>query len=123
MERFFVEIKLPHDVSQDFRNTLKSHDIKYVPIISGSSPCANPEVTHEALMWSKLAIELISSAAIWGAVGTAIIAFSRRHKHKTIFIEKDGFKFQATGMKPEDLIKSLEGATKLLLTTQNNENE
>lgn len=123
MERFFVQIQLPRDLSQDFRNTLKSHDIKYVPIIEGASPLANPEITHAAMMWSKLAIELISSAAIWGAVGTAIIAFSRRHKHKTIFIEKDGFKFQATGMSPEDLIKSLEGATKLLLTTKNNENK
>ncbi|KMV67997.1 hypothetical protein AI29_10720 [bacteria symbiont BFo2 of Frankliniella occidentalis] len=65
----------------------------------------------------EIIIAAVESKPLWGAIGAAILAFTRRHKNKSVTVEKDGFKFKASGMKEDELAKSLEGATKLLLTT------
>lgn len=69
----------------------------------------------------EIAIALIESKAFWGCLGSAIWAFTKRHSHKTIFVEKDGYKFKATGMSQEELAKSLENAKSLIVTAKNSD--
>lgn len=64
----------------------------------------------------QIVITLIESKAFWGAVAGGIWAFTKRHNHKAIIIEKDGYKFKASGMSQQDLEKSLEGAQRIILT-------
>jgi hypothetical protein len=64
----------------------------------------------------QILITLIESKYFWGTVAGGIWAFTKRHNHKTIIIEKDGYKFKASGMSQQDLEKSLEGAQRLVVT-------
>jgi len=64
----------------------------------------------------EIVIALIESKPFWCAVAGAIWAFTKRHQHKTVYVEKDGYEFKASGMSQEELSKTLEGATKLIIT-------
>lgn len=71
----------------------------------------------------QIAIALIESKAFWGTVAAGIWAFTKRHNHKIIIIEKDGYKFKASGMSQQDLEKSLEGAQRLILAQRDKDDE
>lgn len=118
MAKTYLEIEVPSELIREFRSVLHEHKVKYVPVIGGSKPSLSPGDAQDAIIWFKLAVEIVRSEAFWGTLGAAILAYSRRHTKKTISLEIDGFKFKATGMSQEELCKSLERATKLTLTSK-----
>jgi len=71
----------------------------------------------------QIAIALIESKAFWGTVAAGIWAFTKRHNHKTIIIEKDGCKIKASGMSQQDLEKSLEGAQNMIIALRDKDDE
>lgn len=75
-------------------------------------------VVNSADDLKEIAIAIIESKAFWGCMASAIIAFSQRHRGKSVSIEKDGYKFKASGMSQEELSKTLEGATKVIVSKQ-----
>lgn len=120
MTKSYLQIEVPSELVGDFRRTLREHNIKHVPVIEGSKLSLNPGDAQDAIIWFKLALEIVRSEAFWGTVSAAILAYARRHAKKTIYIETDGFKFKATGMSHDELCKSLEKATKVTLISKEN---
>lgn len=123
MTKSYLEIEVPSELIRDFRSALHEHEVKHVPVIEGAKPSLNPSDAQDAIIWFKLALEVVGSEAFWGAVSAAILAFARRHAKKSIYVETDGFKFKATGMSQDELAKSLESATKLILTSKKNDSD
>jgi len=114
-----LKLSLQSDISDDFCNLLKEYEVGYKPEpvsrkINSDRMCYGLPGDFDA---KEIIIAIIQSKPIWTTIGTAIAAFSFRHSKKSIIIEKDGFKFKATGMSQDELARSLEGATKLLITT------
>ncbi|WNN45462.1 hypothetical protein [Winslowiella toletana] len=123
MNKAPLKVSLPSEIAVAFCATLKENDIKYVPDLKGSieKRSGYDFVVNSAEEVKQILILVLKSEYFWTTVAGAILAFTRRHKHKSIIVEKDGFKFKATGMSQAELSKSLEGATKLILTTKENE--
>lgn len=121
MDRPPLKVSFPSDISAAFCAALVENDISYTSTkkSSGFRQDGYGLVVNSAQELKEIAIALIESKAFWGTVGTAVWAFAGRHKHKTVFVEKDGFKFKASGMSQEELSKTLAGATKLIITESN----
>ena len=118
-----LKLSLPSDMSDDFCSLLTENGISYTSKVmsSGFRQDGMGFIVNSSSDVKEIIIAAIESASLWGAIGTAIIAFTKRHKHKSVTVEKDGFKFKASGMSQDELAKSLEGATKLLITTSSPE--
>lgn len=117
MDRPPLKVSFPSDISAAFCAVLVENDISYTSTkkSSGFRQDGYGLVVNSSDL-KEIAIALIESKPFWCAVAGAIWAFTKRHQHKTVYVEKDGYKFKASGMSQEELSKTLEGATKLIIT-------
>lgn len=123
MDKAPLKLQFPSDISAAFCATLKENDIKYTPKLERRYEFRTGDMGFivNSTDLKEIAIALIESKAFWGCLGSAIWAFTKRNSRKTIFVEKDGYKFKATGMSQDELAKSLENAKSLIVTAKNND--
>ncbi|HHS3615257.1 TPA: hypothetical protein ACP7SJ_000153 [Escherichia coli] len=117
MDRPPLKVSFPSDISAAFCAALVENDISYTSTkkSSGFRQDGYGLVVNSADL-KEIVIALVESKPFWCAVAGAIWAFTKRHQHKTVYVEKDGYKFKSSGMSQEELSKTLEGATKLIIT-------
>ncbi|OQR53014.1 hypothetical protein BI322_03870 [Klebsiella oxytoca] len=118
MDRPPLKVSFPSEISAAFCAVLAENDIGYS---SGIKPVRPGDGSFDFIVNSaedlkEIAIAVIESKPFWSAVAAAIWAFARRHKHKVIYVEKDGYKFKASGMSQEELSRTLKDATNLIIT-------
>lgn len=118
MDRPPLKVSFPSEISAAFCATLVENDISYSTEDEGFkiSYGGLDFVVNSAEELKEIAIAIIESKPFWGTVATAIWAFARRHKNKAIYVEKDGYKFKASGMSQEELSRILKDATNLIIT-------
>jgi hypothetical protein len=117
MERAPLKVSLPSDIAAAFCATLLENNISYSSTTTSTFRQDDSGlVVNSANDLKEIAIALIDSKPFWSTVAAGIWAFSRRHKHKSLYVEKDGFKFKASGMSKEDLTEAIKDAQRLSIT-------
>lgn len=120
MDRPPLKVSFPSEISAAFCAVLSENDIGYSSEIKVVRPGDGSFdfIVNSADDLKEIAIAVIESKPFWSAVVAAIWAFARRHKHKVVYIEIDGYKFRVSGMSPEEISRMIRNAKNVIITEE-----
>lgn len=115
-----LKVFLPSEIAVAFCATLRENDIMFRPSFAGANAyevrSGQGFIVNNADYLKEIIISLAESKPFWTFVGSAIWAFTKRHSHKSVYIETDKIKFKASGMSKDEISRLIQEAGTLTVT-------
>ncbi|WP_157665952.1 hypothetical protein [Tatumella citrea] len=118
-----LKVFLPSDIAAAFCATLRENDITFRPSFTGANAHevrSGPGFIVNSADLKEIIISLAESKPFWTFVGSAVWAFTKRHSHKSVYIETDKIKFKASGMSSDEISRFMQDAKSLTVTETDN---